>query len=105
MNQIEQMANKPDRFTVKQLIEEQIDQTYDRFRMRQAWERVLTNCEPAEFAEGLCMALSGGHFTRGSPKALALAPQITISVAGDADPVAVASAFKSAFDAAVTSHR
>ncbi|WP_085590876.1 hypothetical protein [Pseudomonas sp. B14(2017)] len=52
MSQLETLPAKPDRFTVAKLIEQQIDQVYDRFRMRQAWERVVANIDPAEMAGG-----------------------------------------------------
>ncbi|MDZ5740962.1 hypothetical protein [Pseudomonas asiatica] len=99
MSQVEQMANKPDRFTVKQLIERQIDQTYDRIRMRQAWERVFASGDPAELAEGMCMALSHGGFTR-EQKPM----QITLNISGNVDAQALADSLKAFSEVAVTGH-
>ncbi|RCL22975.1 hypothetical protein C6A77_19240 [Pseudomonas sp. AFG_SD02_1510_Pfu_092] len=81
MSQLETLPAKPDRFTVAKLIEQQIDQVYDRFRMRQAWERVAANIDPAEMAEGLCMALSHGGFARKQA-----APQVTLNIIGQRRP-------------------
>ena len=75
MSQLETLPTKPDRFKVAKLIEQQIDRVYDRFRMRQAWERVVANIDPAEMAEGMCMALSHGGFTRKQAP-----PQITLNI-------------------------
>ncbi|KXK67365.1 hypothetical protein [Pseudomonas asiatica] len=91
MSQLETLPAKPDRFTVAKLIEHQIDQVYDRFRMRQAWERVVANIDPAEMAEGMCMALSHGGFTRKQA-----APQVTLNISGNVDPEVLASTLKSA---------
>ena len=91
MSQLETLPSKPDRFTVAKLIEHQIDQVYDRFRMRQAWERVVANIDPAEMAEGMCMALSHGGFTRKQA-----APQVTLNISGNVDPEVLASTLKSA---------
>ena len=98
-------ATPADRFTVAKLIEGQIDQAYDRYRMKQVWERVLANCDPAEFAEGMCMALSHGRFSRIPLDTTLRSPfQVTINVTGNADPEALASALKGAFAEAVTGH-
>ncbi|MOA41727.1 hypothetical protein D3C78_1637210 [compost metagenome] len=99
MSQVEQMANKPDRFTVKRLVEGQIDQEYDRIRMRQAWERVFASGDPAELAEGMCMALSHGGFAREQK-----APQFTFNISGNVDAQALADSFTAAFEAHVTGH-
>lgn len=95
-------ATPADRFTVAKLIELQIDQVYDTPRMMKAWERTLATCAPVEFAAGMCMALSGGQFTRGPQKTVA--PQFTFNISGNVDAQALADAFKAAFEAHVTGH-
>lgn len=101
MSQLETLPAKPDRFTVAKLIEQQIDQVYDRFRMRQAWERVVANIEPAEMAEGMCMALSHGGFTR-KQAAPQVAPQVTLNISGNVDPEVLARTLKSALTGGTT---
>lgn len=91
MSQLETLPAKPDRFTVAKLIEQQIDQVYDRFRMCQAWERVVANIDPAEMAEGMCMALSHGGFTRKQA-----VRQVTLNISGNVDPQVLASTLKGA---------
>lgn len=90
------MSTPPCRHTVAKLIEYQIHQVFDRTRMREAWERVFASGEPAELAEGMCMALSGGRFSREPRPVVTMAPQITINVSGDVDPEALANALKGA---------
>ncbi|HGA2318115.1 TPA: hypothetical protein ACIRVE_002681 [Pseudomonas putida] len=95
-------ATPADRFTVEKLIGLQIEQVFDAARMQQVWERTLANCDPVEFAAGMCMALSGGRFTRRPQKMVA--PQFTFNISGPFDAQALADAFKAVFDAPVTGH-
>lgn len=95
-------APPADRNTVAKLIELQIEQVYDAARMQQAWERTLANCDPVEFAAGMCMALSGGRFTRRPRKEAS--PQFTINISGPVDAEALVASIKAVSNAAVTGH-
>lgn len=73
---------------VENMVCGQIEQRYDAVRMRQFWKRLIAGeNDPEQVADGICRALSGGHYV---PKVAAQVCNITVQVTGDACPNAVA---------------
>ena len=69
---------------IVRLIEGQIAQTYDHFRMRQAWEHILSGpTSPKVIASALAAALSFGRYV---PKAKAQPMHIHINIVGECSP-------------------
>ena len=77
-----------DRMLVSKLIDQQVDQVFDHYRMLKIWEGIFASSDPKELARGMCIALSGGRFIR-KPGAAAVR-NITINVSGDVDPETLA---------------
>lgn len=93
-----------DRLQIEKMINHQITRFADYARMQSFWRRLLAgDNDPEEIVQGLCMALSTGRYIV-NPGA-GVVHNITFNIAGDADPVAMASALKAAFDGAARTHR
>lgn len=80
--------------TVEHMVCGQIEQTYDRYRAHDFWMRLIAgDNDPRQVADGICRALSGGHYVR---KEAAQICALTIHVDADADPKVIAQAVSEA---------
>lgn len=73
---------------LERLVCAQIEQAYDRVRMHQFWVRLFSgDNDPTAMADGMCLALSGGHYVRREkPTQL----NLTVSVPPGASPESIA---------------
>lgn len=93
--------NGTDSETVTKMVEFQITGYCDHFRMRDYWRRLLAgDNDPEVIAEGLCQALSGGHYIKGPARNVT----INITVQGDPNPQALAVALADEVERAVAKH-
>lgn len=69
---------------IRGMIDKQVKQEFDYYRMKQFWMRLLKGGTPPEtIAEGLCMALSGGRYElRTKP----VTQVVNVYVSGVVDP-------------------
>ena len=82
--------NGVDSATVEQMVCGQIEQRYDALRMRQFWRRLIAGeNDPEQVADGICRALSGGHYVPKEPTAVS---NISVQVFGEASPEGIAKA-------------
>ncbi|KJK17162.1 hypothetical protein [Pseudomonas sp. 2(2015)] len=84
--------NGADSSMIEHMVCGQIEQRYDELRMRQFWTRLFAgDNDPKAMAEGLCRALSGGHYVR---KEAGLVSNLTVQMFGTATPEEVAKAVR-----------
>ncbi|ATR83777.1 hypothetical protein CS390_15125 [Pseudomonas sp. HLS-6] len=58
-------VNGFDRHQVRKMIDNQVTQHFDHYRMLSFWRRLLAGeNDPEEIAKGICMALSGGRYIK-----------------------------------------
>ncbi|QGW77757.1 hypothetical protein GPJ81_14030 [Pseudomonas alkylphenolica] len=86
--------NGVDSAMVEHMVCGQIEQRYDALRMRQFWKRLIAgDNDPDQVADGICRALSGGHYVRKEP---AVVSNISVQVFGEASPEGLAQALSGA---------
>ena len=84
--------NGADSSMIEHMVCGQIEQRYDELRMRQFWTRLFAgDNDPKAMAEGLCRALSGGHYVR---KEAAPANNLTVQVFGAASSEDIAKSLR-----------
>ncbi|PWK31759.1 hypothetical protein [Pseudomonas sp. OV226] len=75
--------------TIVKLLEGQIAQHYDAYRMRSRWPIILNKANPEDVAEALVRVLSHGRYVTREQRSIVT--NITITCSGG-DPVAIADA-------------
>lgn len=81
--------NGVDRTTLAQMVQAQLSQSFDAYRMREFWRRLFAgDNDPEEMAEGMCLALSGGQYVERDKEGMVL--NITINGSGDPEQIAAA---------------
>lgn len=97
-NSSQKPINGIDSGQVEHMVCGQIEQRFDSLRMRQFWARVFAgDNDPAQIAEGLCRALSGGHYVR---REQASVLNVSVTVPPGVSPADVAQAVKAAVSVA-----
>ena len=75
--------------TIVKLLEGQIAQHYDAYRMRSRWPIILREADPEDVAKALVLVLSHGRYVPREQRSIVT--NITITCSGG-DPVAIADA-------------